>query len=623
MSGIAGILNLDGAPVDRELLERMTASQSFRGPDRQDVWIDGPIGFGHTLARTTDESERERQPCSLGGRLWITADARVDAREDLRGKLRGHTAANLEEATDPELILHAYEAWGEECLQHLLGDFSFALWDAPRRRLVCAVDHFGVKPFYYARVGNAFVFSNTLDCVRMHPSVSDELNEVAIGDFLLFGYYQDRDITVYEDIPRLPPAHFLVVEKGDVRRTRYWTLPEVPELRFKREEEYVERFQELLDKAVVDRLRTSRVGIFLSGGLDSPLVAATAKRMLERRYPSFEMGAFTVVYDCLIPDDERHYAGLVGDSLGIPIHFRSADSFGLYDWLDRWEWQPPEPVHDPGWGWLMGLMLEMRSAFPTALTGWDGDAIMKGTVSLHWRQRIKEARWRELARDLTWYVTTQRRLPPVGLRTSIKRLLGVSPKPRFPGWLNRNFAERAGLSQRWSQFTWLRNETSPRGASRTNIGLPLWMPLLDSYDPGWTGCTLDVRHPLFDVRVVVFAISLPAVPWCVGKEILRRCLGGLPLEVLLRGKAPLQRDPVTSRLKTHHPNKSLPEPELLQFVDENVIARPDASSDVELAWLSLRPISLNYWLKGRARRRDSERKIAGARANEDARKEAI
>jgi len=628
VSGIVGILNLDGAPVDRELLERMTAFQSFRGPHRQDLWIDGPIGFGHTLARTTDESEREQQPCSLGGRLWITADARVDAREDLRGKLRDHTSTDLETATDPELLLHAYDAWGEECFQHLLGDFSFALWDAPRRRLVCAVDHFGVKPFYYARVGNAFVFSNTLDCVRMHPLVRDELNEVAIGDFLLFGHYQDRDITVYADIPRVPPAHYLVVKKGDVRRTRYWTLPEMPELRLKREEEYVERFQELLDKAVSDRLRTNLVGVFMSGGLDSPLVAATAKGALERIYLAFEMRAFTVVYDHLIPDDERYFSGLAGQAIGLSVQFRAADDIGVFDWLNRSDWYPPEPAHEHGWGWWVDLMRDIRSSAPITLTGWDGDALLRGTLRLHWLELVKQRRWARLTRDLAWYVMTQRGLPPIGFRTRLKGMFGGFARPSLPSWFEPGFARRVRLVDRWGQWTRQQTETSSRSATRNNVNSPLWTSLWDAHDPAWTGSDLEVRHPLADVRVVNFAIRLPAVPWCIRKELFRRCVDRLPLELRSRPKSPLQGDPVIAKLRqagTGMFGREQLEPKLLRFVDERAVSAPDPYGGSEAVWAALRAMSLNYWLKGHIGGRKHAAGKAGAceETNAGVREEAL
>jgi asparagine synthase (glutamine-hydrolysing) len=183
MSGIVGIVNLDQAPVDPPLLQRLTDFLAFRGPDAQETWTDRHVGLGHTALWTTFESERERQPSSLDGQVWITADARVDDRAGLIPQLESQGRTNLAEATDSELILHAYHAWGESCVEHLIGDFAFAIWDGRERHLFCARDHLGVKPFYYAQLGDSVIFSNTLDCIRQHPAVSDKLNEAAIGDF--------------------------------------------------------------------------------------------------------------------------------------------------------------------------------------------------------------------------------------------------------------------------------------------------------------------------------------------------------------------------------------------------------------------------------------------------------
>src|SRR6185369_2933437 len=132
MSGIAGIVNLDGAPIDRVLLSRMTKFMSFRGANAQEVRTEENAGFSH----------------AAGGDVWITADARIDGGEN--GDL-----------TDDERILRAYERWGEGCVEHLIGDFAFVIWDKRLRRLFCARDHFGVKPFFYTRIGNTFIFSNT------------------------------------------------------------------------------------------------------------------------------------------------------------------------------------------------------------------------------------------------------------------------------------------------------------------------------------------------------------------------------------------------------------------------------------------------------------------------------
>ena len=131
--------------------------------------------------------------------------------------------------TDAEVILQAYEKWGDDCVKHLIGDFAFAIWDDREQRLFCARDHFGVKPFFYTHTADSFNFSSTLNELK----VSNTLNEIAVGDYLLFGVNQDQSTTIYKDIHRLPPGHTLVVENNQIRIQRYWT-PSLPaEIRFR------------------------------------------------------------------------------------------------------------------------------------------------------------------------------------------------------------------------------------------------------------------------------------------------------------------------------------------------------------------------------------------------------
>ena len=357
MSGFVGILNLDGAPVDSYLLQRRTNSMTFRGPDAQEIWTDRNVGFGHAMLRTTWEAETEKQPLTLDRKVWLTADARIDGRaeliDELEAKLRRRVRIGGSEngsgperlPNDAELILLAYEAWGDDCIQHLIGDFAFAIWDSREHRLFCARDHFGVKPFFYAQLGNVLIFSNTLNCVRLHPAVSDRLNERFIGDFLMFDMSRDLAISVFADINRLQPAHSLTVSDRRLDLKRYWTLPANGQVRFRRQADYVERFNELMAEATRDRLRTNTAGIFMSGGIDSPTVAAFASE-LSARQGSFDLQAHTVVYDRLFKDEERYYSKLVADRLKIPIHYLGVDDYDLYDRADVYAGRP-EPLHDP------------------------------------------------------------------------------------------------------------------------------------------------------------------------------------------------------------------------------------------------------------------------------------
>src|SRR5216683_2800992 len=227
----------DGAPIERALLQSQVDSLAYRGPDSQTCWLESSIGLGHAMLRTTQEAEGENQPAGLDGRFWIVADARIDCREDLTAELRRSVREVGANAPDSELILHAYAAWGTPCVERLRGDFSFAIWDAAKKELFCARDHFGIKPFYYAQVGDVFIFSNTLNCIRMHPLVSGELNDAAIGDFLLFGLNYDNATTTFRDIQRLPPAHSLTFSPNGIKIRHYWTPPTDGRIRYSKPEE--------------------------------------------------------------------------------------------------------------------------------------------------------------------------------------------------------------------------------------------------------------------------------------------------------------------------------------------------------------------------------------------------
>ena len=326
MSGFAGVFHLDGAPVERVWLETMADFLAFRGPDGSRVWVSGNAGLCHTLLRIAQETDGRPQIASLNGCLWIAADARIDDRETLISKLSSVPAHDLKCCSSAELILHAYAAWGEACVEHLLGDFSFVIWDARRQQVFAARDHLGVKPFFYALKGQCLLVSNTLDCLRQIPAVSDELNEQAIGDFLIARKNYNPATTFFADIQRLPVAHRLIAGADGLQTERYWTLPIDEPLYYKRSGDYVDRFHELLRVAVRDRLPDGPLGIFMSGGLDSPAVAAAAVQL------GASASAFTSVYDQLIPDEERHYAGLVAGHIGIPIFYKVLDA-------EPWGWE--------------------------------------------------------------------------------------------------------------------------------------------------------------------------------------------------------------------------------------------------------------------------------------------
>lgn len=429
MSGIVGIVNLDGAPVSRELLQGLTEYMIYRGPDAQELWVDSHVGFGHAMLRTTIESQQERQPLSLDS-LWITADARVDGRWELIEKLSGKGSEVSKNTPDAELVLKAYQVWGPDCVNHLLGDFAFAIWDASKQRLFCARDHFGVKPFYYARIGSTFVFSNTLNCVRLHPGVRDELNDLAIADFLVFGSNQEVDTTAFADIQRLPAAHCLMVEMSQARTVprRYWTLPVDGYIRYKRDEEYVEHFKELMRAAVGDRLRTDKVGVFMSGGMDSTTIAATARELRSEQSQPCDLRAYTISCEHLIPDRERYYSGLVAEKLGIGIHYHLSDDYKLFERWEQPELQQPEPIVNPRLASVVDLYKQVAAHSRVVLDGNGGDPVFYSSGAYCYVvHMLKTLQWGGLVLDLVKYFRTHGRLPQPGVRSRVKKWLGMRP----------------------------------------------------------------------------------------------------------------------------------------------------------------------------------------------------
>jgi asparagine synthase (glutamine-hydrolysing) len=594
MSGIVGIVNLDGAPIDHDLLQGMTDYLAFRGPDAQQVWIDGNVGnvgFGHTMLRTTWEAETEHQPLSLDRKVWLTADARIDARHELTEQL--HVPHTL---NDAELILHAYLAWGEDCVTHLLGDFAFAIWDSRSRRLFCARDHFGVKSFFFARVANSFIFSNTLEALRLDARVSDSLNEIAIGDYLLFGLNQDLSTTTFRDIHRLPAGHSLTIADNSLTTRRYWTPVTSNEVRFHNRDSYVERFAELLSNAIEDRLRTNRVVISMSGGLDSTSVAAIVRDRLKN---DSVLQAFTIVYDKLIPDEERYYSTAAANHIGIPLTHINADRYSLYEEQVPGDMTQAEPfLLSPFTAQFNELLRLSANCGRVALTGYDGDTLMNEPPGSYFSSAAKKLHLKDLATTMGWYVWTQRGLPPIGFRTRVKRMLGKRPPASdLPKWIDESFANRTNLRERLETAS---SRDGARPYAMQALESKVWASLFEGYDAGATRLCVEMRHPFIDVRLVEYLLAIPAIPWCVNKHILRLAMRNqLPAAVLNRPKTPLAGDPALQLARdgsVRWLDSFEVSPQLNAFLNLDLrrsIADEQTPDDL---WANLRIFALNYWL---------------------------
>lgn len=600
MSGIYGIVHTDGAPVDRGLLESLTASMAFRGSDARHVRMLGAAGLGHALLQTADTPAFETQPSGLG-RLWITADARIDAQQDLRRQLESSGQQVGPDADDASLILHAYRAWGESCVQHLLGDFAFGIWDGDRGRLFCARDHFGVKPFFYAIVGKRLIFSNRFDCVRAHPAVTRRLDEMAIGDFLLFEMSQDASATAFADIRRLPPAHCLSFGGDGLATMPYWTIPGGEAIEYRRDaREYVEGFSAVFRAAVADRLRTNRAGILMSGGLDSSAVAAVAVDELAPRAMG-EVRAHTVVYDELFPDEERLYSGFVAKRLGIPIDYRVADDYGLFERMEGLTFA--EPVLEPFAAVDVDVARHAATYARVMLTGWDGDTLLNESPRPYMRQLLEKRDYARLAATGLGYAVRERKIVPAAWLPALRRGKESRSTAALPPWLDAGFEKRMGLGERLSEAT--RDAPAADRVRPHAIGSLRFLARMSRFfelsDPGFTRAPIEYRHPFIDLRVVKYCLSLPPYPWCANKEILRQSMReSLPRQVLARPKTPLGGFP-------HHEHLRRAEARWIDsarfaartaaYVNRDKIPSACSEPDAGKSWTHLRPLCLDLWLR--------------------------
>ena len=277
MSAIFGILRFDGQPVSARELDRMGNMLAFRGPDgRQTIIADG-IGLGHCLLRVNAEDWNEAQPIHDGD-VTLVADLRLDNREDLAIEM-GIATEDLRDMPDSALLLAAYRHWGETCAEHLLGDFTFAIWDAPARALLIGRDHMGQRGLFYHHGEGLFVFATEVKALWAVEGVPRRLSEVAIGKRLLLAVDRTPGETFFERITALPNATLLRVARSGIATSRVYWEPHAAREHLGRDEAYyLQAYRRIVEEAVACRVRrlTRPPALCFSGGFDSGSIAALA-----------------------------------------------------------------------------------------------------------------------------------------------------------------------------------------------------------------------------------------------------------------------------------------------------------------------------------------------------------
>jgi asparagine synthase (glutamine-hydrolysing) len=534
MCGICGVVALGREP-ERETALRMAAQIAHRGPDGTGQFVDAAgVAFGHCRLAIIDLSEAGIQPFSSeDGRYQLLHNGEIYNYVELRDELE-HLGHRFRSHTDTEVVLHAYRAWGERCVERFNGMWAIAVWDARARRLFCSRDRFGVKPFYYRWDGARFVFASELKAFRADPRCTFAPNEDAIRDYLEQGYVDHGIETFFDGIVRLPPAHSLVLDEHGLRLSRHWELQpqDVPS-------DAAAALRELFFDSVRLRLRSDvAIGTALSGGLDSSAVACTVGRLREAGDAGEQVGEEPRTFTVYFPEpelDERRYAEDVARQIGADAHWISFSADDVRDVIPQVVETQDEPFGSTS---IVAQWFVMRAAraagVKVMLDGQGGDEVLAGyPVTFGYRAADLLASFQvgELRREIAAYrrvqgasasstaVAVATPFLPAGLRWRLRArrdgagaLLGRSlgGAARRPGPHRSPFSER--LRRQYHLII-------------ADQGLP---ELLRYEDRNSMAHSLEARVPFLDYRLAELLFSVEAgelVRGGVTKQLLRRALG--------------------------------------------------------------------------------------------------
>jgi asparagine synthase (glutamine-hydrolysing) len=384
MCGIAGLVSSERLDIDApHRVARMRDVIAHRGPDDCGLYCDGQAALGHRRLSIVD-LKTGQQPLSNESRdVWVTFNGEIYNHAAVRRQLEslGH---QYRTRSDTETIVHAYEQWGDDCVDRFNGMFAFAIWDENRRRLLLARDRLGIKPLYWARRGDLLLFGSEIKAIFASGLIEPEPRLSALPEF--FGTRSTAGAsTLYAGILKLLPGHRLVFEDGDVRITQYWDVPVREPRRDLSAPDVVAEFSEMLTESVRLQLMSDvPLGVFLSGGLDSSAIAATMARLTGRRIETFSV-AFKE-QEC----SELTYSRAVSDTIGATRHEVVVDETDFFNALPKLVWHEDEPIAHPSSVPLYFVSSLARRHVTVVLTGEGSDELLAGygrypRIAWNWR----------------------------------------------------------------------------------------------------------------------------------------------------------------------------------------------------------------------------------------------
>jgi asparagine synthase (glutamine-hydrolysing) len=310
MSAVFGVVNKNGRFVNPDSLHVMQSAIAHRATDGKGVWVDGVVGFGHCLLKVYPQQDYEHCPL-IAYNCTITADARLDNRNELAALL-GIDKTRLIMVSDSEIILLSYKRWGEDCVNHLEGEFAFAIWDGDNQKLFAATDHIGFRPLFYYDSPEQFIFCSEIKGIVAVKPLPNYFNEESLVQY--FYSKGKSNITYNKEIFALCGGSVLTLQDGKMAYRKYWNLESTGKYNFTKDQDWYDCTREMLYRAVENRLNTDvPIGVTLSGGLDSTSVACILSELLmKKNKPLYTFSSVLPLDHRGIEKDERYYIDLVG-----------------------------------------------------------------------------------------------------------------------------------------------------------------------------------------------------------------------------------------------------------------------------------------------------------------------
>jgi len=555
MCGIAGTVTNGAEPADMGVVRRMADILTHRGPDECGSYANLGTVLGHRRLSIVDLATGTQPMTNEDESLWITYNGEVFNHAELRPDLEraGH---RYKGRSDTETVLHAFEQYGDQCVCRFRGMFAFAIWDRTHKRLFCARDRLGIKPFYYFWNGRLFVFASEIKALLEHPDISANFNQQLLPEYLAFGYNSGEE-TMFEGVRKLMPGHTLSLRCGPEPRLevkQYWDAPCPTEFEQRTDVAWIAECRNRLEEAVQTRLMSDvPLGMFLSGGVDSSAIAAIMKRITTGAVKTFAVGYSELKFS------ELSYAREVAERIGTEHHDVVVSMEDFFNALPRLVWHEDEPISWPSSVSLFFVARLASQRVKVVLTGEGSDELFGGYGRYRFYQLNQQ--WMNAYRGVPKSVRAKLRNVLSGsalFSASLRRKLSHTVLGRETGieslYLDNFYCAFGADEQEQllaesyaaSPYTfflkyWESVRRSPTLSRLLYADQKTYLvELLMKQDQMSMACSIESRVPFLDHKFVEFAASVPPQLKLRGKEgkyILKRAVEDLlPESIIYRKK---------------------------------------------------------------------------------------